>query len=342
VTNLKAAVLEKLNSPLEIRELELSELTNGQVLVRVIVSGICGSQLHEIRGNKGNGKFLPHLMGHEGCGIVNAVGLGVTTVKVGDKVVMHWRPGLGIESDFPTYFLNGKPISSGRITTLNEFAIVSENRVTKVPLDTPPEVAAILGCALTTALGIIDNQANIRFGESVAVIGCGGVGLNLLQGSKLKGASQIIAIDTNKKKELLCRAVGAHEFYASIDEFPGKIDLIIDTTGKPEIIAKAFSIMAGSGRLILVGQPEPEESIVLENALQFFSGAGQSIRATQGGETVPQIDIPKYLRLFYSGQLQIDILVTHRFKLDQINDAIELLKTGDAGRIMIEISGDCK
>ena len=102
---MKAAILETLNAPLVIRELSLTELDIGQVLVKVIVSGICGSQLHEINGNKGNGKFLPHLMGHEGCGLVEEIGPGVTKVKPGDKVVMHWRPGLGIESDFPKYNL---------------------------------------------------------------------------------------------------------------------------------------------------------------------------------------------------------------------------------------------
>jgi S-(hydroxymethyl)glutathione dehydrogenase/alcohol dehydrogenase len=116
---MKSAVLEIINHPLAIREVELSELVVGQVLVKVLVSGLCGAQLHEIRGHKGNAKFLPHLMGHEGCGIVDEVGPGVTTVKPGDKVVMHWRPGSGSESTFPNYTLDGKVISSGKVTTLS-------------------------------------------------------------------------------------------------------------------------------------------------------------------------------------------------------------------------------
>ena len=122
---MKSAVLERINHPLAIREVELSELEVGQVLVKVLVSGLCGAQLHEIRGHKGNEKFLPHPMGHEGCGIVEEVGPGVTTVKVGDKVVMHWRPGSGIESPFPKYLLNDKWMSSGKCTTLSEYSIVS-------------------------------------------------------------------------------------------------------------------------------------------------------------------------------------------------------------------------
>jgi len=152
---MKAAILKELNAPLSIENIGLTELQVGQVQVRVLVSGICGSQLHEINGNKGNGKFLPHLMGHEGCGIVEDIGPGVTTVKVGDKVVMHWRPGAGIESAFPQYMLGDTTFSSGKVNTLSQWSIVSENRLTTVPSETPNDLAALLGCSLTTALGII-------------------------------------------------------------------------------------------------------------------------------------------------------------------------------------------
>ena len=167
---MKAAILEQIDAPLSVREVELTELKFGQVLVKVLVSGLCGAQLHEIKGHKGNAKFLPHLMGHEGCGIVEEIGLGVTTVEPGDKVVMHWRPGSGIESPFPNYILDGKTISSGKVTTLNEYSIVSENRITKIPYDTPSVLAAMLGCSLTTALGIIDNECDLKFGESVGIL----------------------------------------------------------------------------------------------------------------------------------------------------------------------------
>lgn len=145
---MKAAILEEIDAPLTIKEVELTDLKVGQVLVKVLVSGLCGAQLHEIRGHKGNAKFLPHLMGHEGCGIVEEVGPGVTTVQKGDKVVMHWRPGSGIEAPFPNYVLDGKTISSGKVTTLSEYSIVSENRVTRVPADTPSTLAAMLGCSM--------------------------------------------------------------------------------------------------------------------------------------------------------------------------------------------------
>lgn len=335
---MKAAVLVEINAPLAVRDVELTELKVGQVLVKVLVSGLCGAQLHEIRGHKGNAKFLPHLMGHEGCGVVEAVGDGVTTVKVGDKVVMHWRLGTGIEAPFPSYVLDGKSMSSGKVTTLNEYSIVSENRLTTVPQDTPPELCAILGCALTTAMGIIDNEVDLKFGESVAVIGTGGVGLNLIQAAAMKSACPIIAVDNNLSKAQMCLDLGASKFYTSIDQIEGKLDIVIDTTGIPEVISQGISILSNTGRMILVGQPAPGKFVEVMNAVNLFNGIGQSIKATQGGKTNPQEDIPRYIRLHKEGLLDVSKLITHTFTLDQINEAFDLLKSGNAGRIMIKIA----
>ena len=335
---MKAAILQKINQPLIIQEVECTPLKVGQILVKNIVSGLCGAQLHEIRGHKGNEKFLPHLMGHEGCGIVEEIGPGVSKVKVGDKVVMHWRQGSGIESDFPNYIFNQKVISSGKVTTLSEYSIVSENRLTPVPKDTPSEFCAILGCALTTALGIIDNEVDIKFGESVAIIGCGGVGLNLIQGAFMKNAYPILAIDNNNSKKELCLKSGASQFIESINELDNEsIDIIIDTTGIPFVINQAVSKLSGHGRMILVGQPAPGRGIELMNALSLFNGIGKTIKATQGGKTNPTIDIPRYVKLHQKGLLNVSYLFTHRFKLDDVNDAFSLLQKGDAGRILIDI-----
>lgn len=334
---MKAVVLEKINEPLTVRDVELTELKVGQVLVKILVSGLCGAQLHEIRGYKGNEKFLPHLMGHEGCGIVEEVGPGVTTVNVGDKVVMHWRPGSGIEAPFPSYIMDGKSMSSGKVTTLSEYSIVSENRLTTVPQDTPNELCAILGCALTTALGIIDNEVELKFGESVAVVGCGGVGLNLIQAASLKSACPIYAIDANPNKKELCLTAGASYFTSSIADVKEKIDVVIDTTGIPEVITESINKLSNRGRMVLVGQPSPGKMVEVMNAVNLFNGVGQSIKATQGGKTNPQEDIPRYIRMYQEGILDVKQFVTHRFKLEQINDAFDLLKSGNAGRIIIEI-----
>ena len=334
---MKAAVLEKLNYPLAIREIFPTQLLPGQVYVKVLASGLCGAQLHEIRGHKGNGKFLPHLMGHEGCGIVKEIGPGVTTVKEGDKVVMHWRPGSGIESEFPKYHLGEKIISSGKCTTLSEFSIVSENRLTKVPHDTPTVLAAMLGCSLTSALGIIDNECNLKFGESVAIIGCGGVGLNLIQAAKMKSAYPVYGVDINDKMFDLTHQIGVDIFTCDLEFIPHKVDVILDTTGVPEVISKAFDKLAPSGRLIMVGQPAPGTDLNIFNPLSMFDGQGKSIRASQGGGTKPDEDIPRYIKLANREMLDFNTLHTDTFALDNINDAFDLLKTGNAGRIIIKI-----
>ena len=334
---MKAAVLEKLNYPLAIREVFPTKLLPGQVYVKVLASGLCGAQLHEIRGHKGNGKFLPHLMGHEGCGIVKEVGPGVTTVQEGDKVVMHWRPGSGIESEFPKYHLGEKIISSGKCTTLSEFSIVSENRLTKVPHDTPTVLAAMLGCSLTSALGIIDNECNLKFGESVAIIGCGGVGLNLIQAAKMKNAYPVYGVDINDKMFDLTHQIGVDIFTCDLEFIPEKVDVILDTTGVPEVISKAFDKLAPSGRLIMVGQPAPGTDLNIFNPLSMFDGQGKSIRASQGGGTKPDEDIPRYIKLANREMLDFNTLHTDTFALDNINDAFDLLKTGNAGRIIIKI-----
>ena len=338
---MKAAILEQIDAPLAVREVELTELKFGQVLVKVLVSGLCGAQLHEIKGHKGNAKFLPHLMGHEGCGIVEEIGLGVTTVEPGDKVVMHWRPGSGIESPFPNYVLDGKTISSGKVTTLNEYSIVSENRITKIPYDTPSVLAAMLGCSLTTALGIIDNECDLKFGESVGILGCGGVGLNLIQAAKMKNASPIYAVDINHQMCDLSTEMGADVFANSIRHLPTTMDVIIDTSGVPEVISDAYDRLSPSGRLILVGQPTPGKSVELPNAVSMFDGSGKSIRATQGGRTDPEKDIPRYIKLALSGSLDYESLHTDTFFLDEVNEAFDLLRSGNAGRIMIRI-GDAE
>jgi 2-desacetyl-2-hydroxyethyl bacteriochlorophyllide A dehydrogenase len=336
---MKAVILKKLNSNLAVDNVELTPLQYGQVLVKNIVSGLCGAQLQEIAGLKGNANFLPHLMGHEGCGIVQEVGAGVATVKVGDKVVMHWRKGDGIEAPFPKYIYDGKEMSSGKVTTLSEYSIVSENRLTSVPQDTPEELCALLGCGLTTALGVITNEANVKVGESILIIGAGGVGLNLIQGAKLVSAYPIVAMDIIEEKRDLCLSVGATHFINSTTEVTDqKFDIIIDTTGNDKAINHAISLLSGKGKLILVGQPKPGQDVIIPNANKLFNGTGQTIKATQGGMTSPVDDIPRYLNLYNAGLLDINKIITHRFDIDNINEAFNLLKSGKAGRIIININ----
>jgi len=344
---MKAAILETIDAPLTIGEVTVGQPAFGQVLVKVLVSGICGAQLQEIAGNKGNAKFVPHLLGHEGCGLVEAVGEGVTRVKKGDKVVMHWRKGEGIESDFPTYEYAGKNMPSGKVTTFSEYSLVSENRLTAVPHDTPDELCALLGCGLSTALSVINDEARVLFGESVLVIGAGGLGLNILQAANIARAYPIVTIDIHPGKKELAEKCGAHLFVDStqsdIREVVQKtfgisdFNVIIDTSGNKKAIETTLPLLRGGGRYIMVGQPKPGEVIEISNAHHLFGGEGKSIRATQGGGFLPTTDIPRYINLYKTGVLHIDDVITHRIKLDQVNDAIDAIRSGMAGRIMIEM-----
>lgn len=343
---MKAAVLETINAPLTIADVGLTPLAHGQVLVKVLVSGICGAQLQEIKGYKGNAKFVPHLMGHEGVGIVEEIGDGVTYVKPGDKVVMHWRKGNGIESDFPTYIFNGKEIKSGKVTTFSEYSIVSENRLTPVPHDTPNELCVLLGCSLSTALGAINAEAHVQPGESVMIVGSGGLGANLIRAAKLAGASPIISVDIHEHKRDWVKGLGA-DLYVNIATEDvteairsagiNDIDVIIDTSGAKQAIENTLPLLSGKGRFILLGQPKPGETIELKDAVHMFGGEGKSIRATQGGRFKPHEEIPKYIKLHESGALTVSDLITHRISLDGINDALDLLRKGQAARILIEM-----
>ncbi len=344
---MKAAVLEQINGELVVGEVGVPEPQFGQALVKITASGICGSQLQEVAGNKGNAKFVPHLMGHEGSGIVEEVGPGVTKVKKGDKVVMHWRKGDGIESDFPTYTYKGKPMRSGKVTTLSEYSIVSENRVTPVPHDTPDELCALLGCGLSTALGTINEEANAKFGESVMIVGAGGLGVNLIKAAKLASTFPIIVLDIHENKRTVAESMGATLFINSKDQDVQEemqknlgikeVDVIIDTSGNKQAIEATIPLLSGTGRYIMIGQPKPGESIELHTALHLFGGEGKSIRATQGGRFSPSRDIPRYVKLYKAGVLNIDGIITHRMKLGEINDAIALIRKGQAGRILIEM-----
>jgi len=347
---MKAAVLEHINGPLVVAEVGLTPLTRGQVLVRVLMSGICGSQLQEIAGYKGNAKFVPHLMGHEGAGIVQEVGEGVTTVKPGDKVVMHWRKGEGIEADFPTYVYKGKEIRSGKVTTFSEYSIVSENRVTAVPHDTPNELCALLGCSLSTALGAVNAEAKLQPGETMLIVGAGGLGANLLRAAKIAQAGKIILIDIHEHKREWVRGLGADLYVnTAAEDLRGallagagltEVDVIVDTSGAKRAIEATLPLLSGKGRFIMLGQPKPGETIELQDALHMFGGDGKSIKATQGGKFAPHEEIPRYLALHKSGTLRVDDLITHRIRLDEVNDALDLLRKGRAARVLIDFNSN--
>lgn len=335
---MKAALLTEINKPLVLTDVEPCILQPGQVLVRVLVSGICGAQLQEIRGEKGT--HFPRLLGHEGCGIVEYVGPGVTKLRKGQKVVMHWRKGSGMESESPRYHIgDDEVITGGQVTTFSEFSVCSENRLTAVPDETPNELCALLGCGLSTALGVMENEVKLKAGESVLIVGCGGVGLNLIRVAKMMGASVIVGRDSNESSLQYAKNAGA-DHTEWTPRWTGPIeyfDVVVDTTGNPQAISEGIERVKGGGTFVMVGQPAPSSDVTLRSARHLFDGEGKMIKATQGGQFNPDRDLPRYVNMWRSGHLKINGIITHRFPLSEINEAIATVQAGNAGRALIEM-----
>jgi S-(hydroxymethyl)glutathione dehydrogenase/alcohol dehydrogenase len=343
---MKAAILVEQKKPLVIADIQLPEkLEYGQVLVRIVCSGICGSQIGEINGVKGPDNFLPHLLGHEGGGVVEDIGPGVSRVKRGDRVVMHWRKGFGIESAVPKYKWEDKTVNAGWITTFNEKAVVSENRLTPVPDDVEFEIAALMGCAVTTGLGVVNNNANLKIGESIAVFGAGGVGLNIIQGAAMVSAYPIIAIDKFNKKLEMAKVFGAThtidnssgiDVREEIFNITGKkgVDVAVDNTGNTKVIEMAYEVTSTTGRTVLVGVPKKGDNINIYSLPLHFE---KTIGGSHGGESNPSIDIPNYIKLYRKGKLGLKEMISHSFRLDDINKAIDAMQRGETIRCMIRM-----
>jgi S-(hydroxymethyl)glutathione dehydrogenase/alcohol dehydrogenase len=343
---IKAAILVQQHAPLEVAEIESPDrLRFGQVLVKVHYSGICGAQINEIEGAKGPDKFLPHLLGHEGCATVLETGDGVRSVKKGDKVVMHWRPGSGIQSETPTYRWKDKTVNAGWVTTFNDYAIVSENRLTPIPADFDSRLAPLFGCAITTAIGVINNNAQVKIGQSVVVFGVGGVGLCIAQAAQMVSANPIVAIDVVDSKLDMARQFGATHCINSrnapdidkaIREIVGQngADVIVETTGIARVIETAYSLAQPKGKVILVGVPRKGDNISIYSLPLHFK---KILTGSEGGDAEPHNDIPRYLRLVRAGRFKLEGLITHDFSLDAINDAIRLVKQGEAGRVVVKM-----
>ncbi len=345
-TSMKAAVLTELKAPLQVVELTMPDrLAVGQVLVKIHFSGICGSQLGEIDGAKGEDKFLPHLLGHEASGTVVDIGPGVRHVRPGDVVVLHWRKGLGIESETPHFLWEGRKVNSGWVTTFSEYTVVSENRVTAIPQDSDLDVAALFGCAVTTGFGVVENNARVRIGESVVVFGAGGVGLNVIQAAQMVSAHPIIAVDLHDNRLSLARQMGAShtinstqtDARAAILEVVGSAgaDVFIDNTGQPSIIEMGYQLTKPQGRVVLVGVPRKGNNISVFSLPLHF---GKGLSGSHGGDAIPQSDIPRYHNLYRAGRLALRELLTDIYPLERINDAIEQMRSGKVqGRCLVNM-----
>ena len=346
IKTMQAAILVEQNKPLVIDEVQLPDrLEYGQVLVKVHYSGICGSQLGEISGVKGPDAYLPHLLGHEASGVVLEVGEGVASVQPEDHVVLHWKKGQGIEARPPRYQWQGKPLNAGFITTFNEYAIISENRLTAFSKEFPMRLAPLFGCAVTTGIGVVTNNANLKLGESIVVMGAGGVGLNVIQGAALHSAYPIIAIDLFDNRLELAKQLGAthtinsrsrkdwQDQVRNILEDKG-VDVFVDNTGNPEMIAEGWKLTQNKGRTILVGVPAKGEETKLYTLPLHF---GKTITGSHGGNGYPSDDIPRYMLLSELGKLNLSDLITETYSLVEINQAIDRMRNGElSGRCLIK------
>ena len=344
VKTAKAAILAQSREPLVVDEIALPEaLGVGQVLVKVLYSTICGAQLNEIAAAKGPDKFLPHLLGHEASARVVEIGPGVTTVKPGDTVVLHWRPSQGIQCQPPAYQWRGKKLNAGWVTTFNDHAVVSENRMTVIPPDYNLRDAPLLGCAVTTAAGVINNDANVKIGESVVVFGVGGVGLNVVQFAELAGANPIVAVDLVDSKLAMAKSRGAthclnanavSDMDAEIRKIVGAKgpDKVIETTGAKSVIELAYNLTHADGTCVLVGVPSEKVSIYTL-PIHF----NKVLTGSHGGDAVPHVDIPRLIRLIEAGRLSFEGLITHEFPLEDINAALDVVRSGTAGRVLLRI-----
>lgn len=338
----RAAILDELGAPLVVKDIELPELLIGQVLVKILFSGVCRSQVMEVRGGRGNDPWLPHLLGHEGSGIVVAIGEGVTKVKAGDEVILGWVKGEGLDAPGAKYKCGEQVINSGRVTTFSNYSIISENRVVKKPAGLSFDTAILFGCALPTGAGMILNELKPPPDSSVVVLGLGGIGLSALIALKAIGVKLIIAIDISEEKLELAKQLGATHVFNSVSEgfrqavlelTKGGADMCVESGGQVSTIELGFSLIRKSGGKLLFASHPSEGEMIRLAPHELISG--KQIAGSWGGATSPDRDIPRMFELFQGANIPLGSLLTTRYSLDQINDALDDLEAGRVFRPLI-------
>lgn len=362
----KAAVLFEVGKKLEIRDVEVQPPKAGEVLVRMAAAGVCHSDLHIMTGHLY--APLPAILGHEGSGIVEDVGAGVTSVRPGDHVIPLWRLSCG-ECEYCT---GGRPAlcptgtevrRTGRlpdgttrfalgdtelkhlagVSSFSEYSVIPEKALLKIPNDLPLDRAALFGCAVVTGVGAVLNAAQVRAGTSVAVFGAGGVGLNVIQGAVLAGAEKIIAVDLLESKLEYARRFGAtHTVNASTGDPVEQIraltggrgvDYAFEAIGVPKVMRQAYDTLAKRGMAVVIGMtPMTTEVSVPVMSLVFEE---RVLTGSLYGSSRPRIDIPRLIALYRAGKLKLDELLTRTYPFEQINRAYEALERGEVARSVV-------
>ncbi len=359
-------MLYEVGQPLRVEEVDLEGPHDGEVLVRIGAAGVCHSDYHFMSGDLPIG--LPCVLGHEGAGVVEAVGTGVTSVAPGDHVILLFRPNCG-HCEFCS---QGRPAlcwmasqlrSTGRmldgtsrlsregvelkhlmgVSCFAERAVVPEQGVVPIAADIPMDVAALVGCAVMTGVGAVMNTARVTPGASVLVVGAGGVGLNCVMGAALVGAHPIIVADVVDAKLETAMDFGAthtvnartHDLVDGVRELTGGegVDFSFEVIGRPESMSQAFQALRKGGVATAVG--------VAPRGAELTVGAGElvsmekTLKGCSYGSTRPQTDMPRLLRLYQAGRLPIDRLITRRYPLDRVNEAYDALLAGEVARSVL-------
>ena len=366
----QAVVVRSVEEGAHLEEIEVDPPGPGEVMVRVAASGICGSDLHLLHGTSVINSF-PMVLGHEGAGVVETIGDGVTSVAPGDHVVLalygpcgecdSCRTGKFVLCDGTSRVAAiGGTMGDGStrlhstdgdtlhpmvgIGSLAEVAVVRDAAVVKIDREIPLDVICLAGCGVTTGLGSVFNVADVRPGESVAVVGCGGVGLNVIQGARIAGATTIIAIDTNPMKLDLARQLGATH---AIDPTgttirdavqtiaPRGVDVGFEVVGHPDLVADTFLATRTGGRCVMVGSPPAGMPIPIDGRALFSE---RRLLGTTGGSNVPARDIPRIAKLYQEGKLDLDTLVSARRPLADFAESIAESERGEVARSVVVIN----
>ena len=359
----RAAVQYEYGSPLVVEELDLDPPRPGEVLVRMAASGVCRSDWHAVRGVHPHP--APGVLGHEGAGVIEEVGDGVEGLESGDHVVLSWLPycgtcrrcasgrpylcenlgafDAGFLADGTVRFHKGDlSIHSNVPSSFAERTVVPANTAIRVDLSLPLEQVALLGCAVMTGVGAVLNTARVRPGESVVVIGCGGVGLSAIQGARIAGDSPIVAVDVIAEKLDLARELGAtHTVLGTGNDpeaavravLPGGADHSFEALGRAETIELATRVTCPGGTAVLVGMAAPDARPTIDALTVTVEE--RTITGCWYGSCVPPRDFPRLVDLVLSGALRLDVMIGRTFDLDGINDALALFERGHEARSVI-------
>lgn len=358
---MKAAVQFEVPGRLEIVDVTVDDPGPREVLIDVAASGLCHSDLHFLEGKYHTA--LPCVLGHEAAGVVVAVGREVVDLQPGDHVItclssfcgtckycVTGRPFLcnreGLEraeDEPPRLSIDGRRVNQfARLGAFAEQMLVHENSTVKVRRDMPLDRAALVGCAVTTGVGAVANTARVPVGSTVAVIGCGGVGLNAVQGAYLAGAGRIVAIDKLAWKLDLARAFGATDtidasemdVVATVRELvPGGVDFAFEAIGSKKASEQAFDMLAKGGTAVIVGMI-PEGQMIEING-ELLMGDGKSVVGSNMGSNRFRVDIPRYVDAYLAGRLKLDELVSRRITLEEVNEGYDALNRGETARSVI-------